>query len=74
MEELTSSAIPRKHLPGSSFSFSLQVLTLTLNHFICQEALRWVQSSAPSCDEAKMQAITSPEGTGVTQCALVTEQ
>lgn len=62
MEELISSPIPRKHLSGTSFSFSLQVLTLTLSHLICREALRWgQQSSAPSCEEAKMRAITSPE-------------
>lgn len=74
MEELTSSPIPGKHLPCSSFSFSLQVLTLTPSHLICQEALRWgQQSSAPSCDEVKVRAVTSPEATRVTQCAWMTE-
>lgn len=74
MKELTSSSIPKKHLLDF-FSFSLQVLTLTPSHLICQEALRWEQqSSAPSCDEAKMPAITSNKATEVTQCASVTEQ
>lgn len=74
MEELTSSRIAMKLSPGSSFSFSLQVLALTPSHLICQEVLRWgQQSSAPSCDEAKIRAITSLKATGVTRCAAVTE-
>lgn len=72
-EALTSSPSPRKHSLDSSFSFSLQVLTLTQSHLICQEVLRQrQQSSAPSCDEVKMGASRSSETTWVTRCASVT--